>query len=82
MPPVARFYGIVIKMFFNEHNPPCMYAIYDEYLGMIDLRTFEMLEGDLPLKALSFVQEWGKIHAASLQRMWNSKEFHSLPPLV
>lgn len=82
MPIITRFYGIVIKMFFNEHNPPHFHAIYGEYVGLIDLRTFEMLEGDLPPKALSLVQEWGKNHADSLLRMWDSKEFHKLPPLV
>lgn len=82
MPIISRFYGIIIKMFFREHSLPHIHVVYDEYVGIIDLRTFEMLEGDLPPRALSFVQEWGKIHAESLQRMWDAKECYPLPPLV
>ncbi|MGI0481802.1 DUF4160 domain-containing protein [Geminocystis sp. CENA526] len=31
MPVISRFYGIIIKMFFLDHNPPYFHAIYGEY---------------------------------------------------
>ena len=31
MPEISRFYGIVIKMFFNDHGPPHFHAIYGEH---------------------------------------------------
>lgn len=54
MPVIARFYGMVIKMFFaqREHNPPHIHAVYGEYVGAVDIQTLKMLEGDLPPKAL------------------------------
>ncbi len=60
MPVISRFYGMVIKMYFlaAEHNPPHIHVVYGEYLGVIDIRTSKMLEGDLPNKALKIVQEW------------------------
>ena len=84
MPVIARFYGIIIKMYFlaGEHNPPHFHAIYGEYVGVIDLNTLEMLEGDLPKKALSLVQEWAAIHQDALRNMWESQEFVALSPLV
>ena len=84
MPVIARFYGIIIKMYFlaGEHNPPHFHAIYGEYVGVIDLNTLKMLEGDLPKKALALVQEWAAIHQDALRKMWESQEFISLPPLV
>ena len=84
MPVIARFYGIIIKMYFlaGEHNPPHFHAIYGEYVGVIDLNSLKMLEGDLPKKALSLVQEWAVIHQDALRKMWESQEFISLPPLV
>ena len=84
MPVIARFYGIVIKMYFQskEHNPPHFHAIYGEYVGVIDLKNLEMLEGDLPAKALNLVQEWASIHQKALQRMWESQDFQQLPPLL
>ena len=50
MPEVARFYGIVVKMFFKpkEHEPSHIHAIYGEYIGIFDLASLEMSDGDLP----------------------------------
>ncbi len=83
MPVIARFYGMIIKMYFqqSEHNPPHIHAVYGEYIGIIDIQTFEMLEGDLPKKALSLVQEWMQTHQKDLLKMWNTQEFKQLPPL-
>jgi len=58
MPEITRFYGIVIKIFFTkEHNPPHFHAVYGEYNGVFEIRTLEMIEGDLPLKAQALVKE-------------------------
>lgn len=83
MPVIARFYGIVIKMYFqqSEHNPPHIHAVYGEYIGAINIETTEMLEGDLPAKALRLVQEWVALNRSALLEMWKTQEFHQLPPL-
>lgn len=84
MPEIARFYGIIIKMFFmqKEHNPPHIHAIYGEYVSAIDINSFEVIEGDLPNKALLLVREWMKINQKDLLEMWNTQQFRELPPLV
>ena len=83
MPVIARFYGLVIKMYFqqSEHNPPHVHAVYGECIGAIDIRTLEMLEGDLPPKALLLVREWTDQYKTDLLEMWNTQSFKSLPPL-
>ena len=83
MPEISRFYGIIIKMFFKpkEHEPAHIHAIYDEYVGVFDIHTFEMVLGDLPEKAQGLVQEWLRTNANSLIEMWNSQQIHKLPPL-
>ena len=83
MPVIARFYGVVIKMYFrqSEHNPPHIHAIYGEYIGAIDIRTGDMIEGDLPKRALKMVQEWVSQHEQELMNMWKTQEFTELPPL-
>ena len=81
MPEIARFYGIVIKLFFADHPPPHFHAIYGEYIGLFDINTLEMIEGDLPSRAKNLVVEWASIHKEDLKRMWNTQEFHKLPPL-
>ncbi|MBR0219395.1 MAG: DUF4160 domain-containing protein [Clostridia bacterium] len=84
MPEIARFYGIVIKMFFKpkEHEPSHIHALYGEYLGEFNIRTMEMIQGDLPTKAQELVREWLSVHQAELQTMWDRQEITKLPPLL
>ena len=83
MPVLSRFYGIIIRMYFQqaEHNPPHIHAIYDEDMAAVDIQTGEVLEGHLPPKALAMVQEWAAIHKADLLHMWETQEFKPLSPL-
>lgn len=83
MPVIARFYGVVIKMYFSqsEHGVPHFHAIYGEYNAVFDIQTLEMLEGDLPVRAERLAREWGAQYQPDLLRMWNSNEFKRLPGL-
>lgn len=81
MPEVARFYGIVIKLFFRDHPPPHFHAVYGEHVGLFDIDTLEMIEGDLPGRAKKLVVEWATINKQGLMEMWQAQKFHKLPPL-
>lgn len=83
MPEISRFYGIIIKMFFKpkEHEPSHLHALYGEHIGIFNLQTMEMTEGDLPKKAQELVREWMRLHQDALLEMWNSQNLHKLPPL-
>lgn len=83
MPEICRFYGIVIKMFFKpkEHEPSHIHALYGEHIGVFDLRTMKMTEGDLPGKAQELVEEWLNVNQGKLQAMWDSQKLEKLPPL-
>ncbi len=81
MPEIARFYGIVIKLFFGDHPPPHFHAVYGEYVGLFNIDTFEMIEGDLPNRARKLVFEWASSNKNELKKMWDCQEFHKLPPL-
>ncbi len=81
MPEIARFYGIVIKLFFSDHPPPHFHAIYGEYVGLFDINTLEMIEGDLPKRAKKLVIEWAIKNQNELLEMWNKQEFHKLTSL-
>ncbi len=81
MPVIARFYGILIKMYFREHGIAHFHAIYGEYNGVFDLDSLEMMEGDLPNRAKRLVLEWAKNYKDDLLRMWETQEFRKLPGL-
>lgn len=83
MPIISNFYGISIKMYFqqDEHNPPHIHALYGEYMGVINIKTGELLEGDLPKRALKLVQEWLNVHKKEIIKIWNTQKFKKIPPL-
>lgn len=83
MPEIARFYGITVKMFFKPkgHEPSHIHALYGEYLGEFNIKTMEMIQGDLPGKAQELVREWLSAHQDELQEMWDKQRIRKLPPL-
>ena len=83
MPVLSRFYGIIIRMYFlqSEHNPPHIHAMYNDDVAAIDFMTGKVLEGHLPGKALTMVQEWVELNREALKTIWETQEFKQLPPL-
>ena len=85
MPTISRFYGIVIGMFFDEHEPPHFHAKYAEYEASSDIRNFSLLRGKLPPKALSLVVEWAATHQQELLEDWELAmqhgDLHPIDPL-
>lgn len=58
--------GIIIKMFFDDHNPPHFHVEYQEFKAIFDIRKAELLEGYLPIKQLKLVQAWTILHEEEL----------------
>jgi hypothetical protein len=83
MPEIARFYGIIVKMFFKpkEHDPAHIHALYNESVGIFDISTCQMTEGDMPLRAQQLVKEWLGEHQDELLDMWQTQRIVKLPPL-
>jgi hypothetical protein len=71
MPTISRFYGIIIRMFFDEHGPPHFHIAYQGYNAVIDIETLEVKEGRLPRRALSLVLDWAELHQEELRANWN-----------
>jgi len=79
MPEISRFYGIVIAMFYSEHNPPHFHARYGGDKAAIEIRTLRVLEGTLPPRSLGLVIEWASQHQRELLADWElAREGH--PP--
>ena len=84
MPTISNFYGMSIKMYFQqaEHNPPHFHVIYGDFVGVIEIETLQMVEGDLPRKALSLIKEWAELHKEELLLIWNTQKFNRIPPFL
>ncbi len=81
MPEISRFYGILIKMYFNDHLPPHFHALYGEHNGLFSIDNLDIIEGDLPNRALKMVKEWAELYQDDLIAMWETQEFIKLPGL-
>jgi hypothetical protein len=53
LPTISVFYGIVIQMFWRDHNPPHFHALYGEYEVVFDVRDLRVLRGALPRRAMA-----------------------------
>lgn len=83
MPVLARFYGIVIRMYLGdaEHNPPHIHAIYGDDAAAFDIRTGEISDGALPRRACGMVREWIGDNREALLKIWRTQQFQKLDPL-
>ena len=70
MPEICRFYGIIIAMFYDDHNPPHFHARYGSERIVIDINSLRVLEGQISPRALGLVVEWASQHQSELLRNW------------
>jgi hypothetical protein len=70
MPEISRFFGIVIKMYFQDHNPPHFHAEYGEERAEYDIRTLSRIAGELSKRAHAMVLEWAAEHRDELLADW------------
>jgi hypothetical protein len=72
MPTISIFWHVTIMMFWNEHAPPHFHVrTHDGMKASIDIRTLEVLEGELKRKTLGVVQLWAEMHQQELLVNWD-----------
>lgn len=67
---ICLFYGIAITMYYKDHQPPHFHVTYAGTKAIIDIRTLEVIEGDISRRTRNFVLEWAKEHQAELMENW------------
>lgn len=86
MPEVSRFLGIIIYMYFNDHNPPHFHVHYNDFRAIIDIEKLAVLDGNLPARVLGLVIEWAELHQEELKANWESLiktgNYSKIAPLV
>jgi hypothetical protein len=66
-------------MFFDEHAPPHFHVAYGEFKASIRIDPLEVLEGQLPRRALGLTMDWARLHQQELLRDWNLCRDHQHP---
>ncbi len=70
MPELCRFYGIIIRLYFDDHAPPHFHASYGGEEAVVAIDTLALIHGNLPSRAHSLVREWALLHQVELQEAW------------
>ena len=85
LPEISRFFGIIIRMYFDDHPPPHFHAVYGGHEAQIGINPIVVLEGKLPRRAKSMVIEWAALHQQELMENWNQlnsgKPWQKIEPL-
>ena len=85
MPEVSRFFGISIRMYFDDHHPPHFHAIYGDSEVEAGIDPITLLRGRFPRRALGMVLEWAALHQQELldnwERLHNDQPPHRIDPL-
>lgn len=78
MPRISSFYGIVVWMYWNDHNPPHFHATYGDYEVLINISDLSIYAGYLPARAYGLLMEWTMLHKEKLLETWELVQ-QSLP---
>jgi len=87
MPTISMFFGIIIRMYYapKEHNPPHIHLYYQDFSATVDIKTCEILEGNIPSKQHRLVTAWIEIHREELLADWalcqNGQKPFNIDPL-
>lgn len=82
MPTISTFYGITIRMFYDDHAPPHFHVQYGEFKAEIAIESLQVLAGRLPRRALSMTIEWAASHCAELLEDWDLCRQHKQPQQI
>ena len=70
MPTISRFYGILVRMFYDDHPPPDFHAVYGEHELVVNISPIAVREGSAPSRVRSMVLEWAALHQEELLANW------------
>ena len=85
MPVISRFFGIIIAIYWNDHNPPHFHAKYGGEEVVIEIQNGKVMEGNISKRALGLVEDWRRFHVEELTEDWDlarqRKPLHDIAPL-
>jgi hypothetical protein len=84
MPTISMFYGIIISMYYDDHNPPHFHAHFGEFEALFNFDG-EVLKGDFPAGKKRIVAAWAEIHRDELAANWklakDGQTLYSIDPI-
>ena len=85
MPEICRYYGIIIYMNFNDHEPPHFHARYEDQEVTIEIQS-GIVKGQMSKRALRMLFEWSEMQKPELMENWRlareRRPLNKIPPLA
>ena len=86
MPELSRFLGMVISIYFDDHNPPHFHVEYNDNEALISINDLSVIKGNLPPRVIGLAMEWARLHQTELLENWNMLQeygkFNKIEPLT
>jgi len=82
MPELSRFYGIIIRMFYDDHPPPHFHAVYQGEQIQIKIEILAVMNGSMRRRALALVLEWAALHRDELRQAWEQASHNQEPSKI
>ena len=82
MPELARFLGIIIRIYVEPgtpHHQPHFPAYYQNHSAVYDIDSLEVMGGSLPRRQQRFVEAWAEIHQGELKENWERLQSGQIP---
>ena len=73
MPEISKFFGIIISLYWRDHNPPHIHFTYGEYECTISVLD-RVVSGKAPSKVIAKVNEWMDLHEAEILTLWEKAQ--------
>jgi hypothetical protein len=86
MPEISGFFGIIITMYWDDHNPPHFHAKHGEYNAKFAIDSGELIDGEMSKRDLRLIQAWSELHKDELMYNWkqsqlDNPDFITIAPL-
>jgi len=85
MPTICTFYGITVRMYYDDHNPPHFHAFYGDSAAKLRIDNMDIIAGALPPRALQLLREWAGLNKSLLMKNWllavNHERLITIQPL-
>ena len=70
MPIISTFFGITVRMYFDDHAPPHVHVEYQGHEALVAIADGSLLQGELPKRAVALVQQWCLDRRSELEQNW------------
>lgn len=74
MPTIALFFGIIVRMWHDDHPPSHIHVEYQGFEALVVIESGEVSQGELPRKVAAIVREWCLQHQPELLDNWRKAQ--------